>query len=583
MTLAPGASIPGESVPAAGAATGASAEASDRGRAAIDMLHAAARAVAQEPDATELAQALAQQVALAMRCEWAVVATIADDAISATTTHRHGVGAVSEQPSEALRSLIEWVAQRRQLYAGSDRASIISGAGVTLDEIGARQVIVVPALHHQGQAVAVLFAANRRVGSGFSAMDVRVLETIAQQAVVGFDRANLLDQLGEWTRGMEALLAFSAAVNQQREPATLVRDMVEHTARFLNADGGRAGLCERDEASGDLVMVSQARWHHGAWQDAPRRWVRQEGLPGYVLENEFPYLAGDYREDRLADEELRRDVRYALCVPIKNPEHAVLGFFELYRGDAGQPFSWHDAAFLESLANTTAVSIENARLVRALAAKNEEIRTLSAHHVNRLEAERQHIARELHDEAGQALVGVKLSLQAMAHAVPNTLPAIKEPLAQLRSEVNRATARLRTLARRLRPPTLDQLGLHAALQQLSQEAGDRAGFVVSLDLASLPQRLAADMETALFRITQEALTNATRHAGATQVDISLGLCERMLYLRIRDDGCGFDPGAVSGGLGLLGIRERVGMLGGEFAVQSVSGQGTTLLVKVPPR
>jgi len=362
-----------------------------------------------------------------------------------------------------------------------------------------------------------------------------------------------------------------------------VRDMVEHTARFLNAEGGRAGLCERDDETGDQVMVSRARWHHGAWQEAPRRWVRQEGLPGYVLENEFPYLAGDYREDRLADEELRRDVRYALCVPIKNPEHAVLGFFELYRGDSGQPFSWHDAAFLESLANTTAVSIENARLVRELAAKNDEIRTLSAHHVNRLEAERQHIARELHDEAGQALVGVKLSLQAMAHAVPDSLPAIKEPLAQLRNEVNRATARLRTLARRLRPPTLDQLGLHAALQQLSQEAGDRAGFVVSLDLASLPQRLATDMETALFRITQEALTNATNHARASQVDISLGICERMLYLRIRDDGCGFDPGAVSGGLGLLGIRERVGMLGGEFAVQSASGQGTTLLVKVPPR
>ncbi|MFN8667389.1 MAG: ATP-binding protein [Gemmatimonadaceae bacterium] len=91
------------------------------------------------------------------------------------------------------------------------------------------------------------------------------------------------------------------------------------------------------------------------------------------------------------------------------------------------------------------------------------------------------------------------------------------------------------------------------------------------------------METALFRITQEALTNATNHARASQVDISLGICERMLYLRIRDDGCGFDPGAVSGGLGLLGIRERVGMLGGEFAVQSASGQGTTLLVKVPPR
>jgi signal transduction histidine kinase len=574
---------PGMSMSGGGATPPAPGDASDRAHAAVDTLHGAARAVAQEPDARELAQALAQQVTLAMRCEWATVAMIVNDQVHVAATARHGVGITSEQPNDSQRALIEWVAQRRQLYSGNDGATLIAGAGVALEEFGARQVVVAPALHHQGQAVAVLLAANRRLGSGFGPLDVRLLETIAQQSVVGFDRAILLDQLGEWTRGMEALLAFSAAVNQQRDPATLVRDMVEHTARFLNAEGGRAGLAERDEETHDLVMVSHARWRHGAWHDAPRRWPRQAGIPGYVLENEFPYLAGEYPDDRLSDQELRAEVRYALCVPIKNSEHAVLGFFELYRGEGGQPFTWHDAAFLESLANTTAVAIENARLVGALAAKHEEIRTLSAHHVNRLEAERQHIARELHDEAGQALVGVKLALQAMAHTVPDTLPAIKEPLAQLRHEVNQATARLRTLARRLRPPTLDQLGLHAALQQLAQEAGDRSGFVVALDLASLPSRLAPDMETALFRITQEALTNAANHAEATQVEISLGICERMLYLRIHDDGCGFDPSAASGGLGLLGIRERVGMLGGEFAVKSAPGQGATLLVKVPPR
>ncbi len=578
MTAPPGATVSGGGVtPPVGG------DGMERARGAVDSLHAAARAVAQEPDARELTQALAQQVVLTMRCEWATVAMVVNDQVTVSATARHGVGITHDQPNDSQRALLEWVAQRRQLFVGHDATSLIAGAGIALDEMGARQAVVVPALHHQGQAVAVLLAADRRVGTGFGPLDVRLLETIAQQAVVGFDRAILLDQLGEWTRGMEALLAFSAAVNQQRDPSTLVRDMVEHTARFLNADGGRAGLAERDESSDDLVMVSQARWRHGAWCEAPRRWTRQAGLPGYVLENEFPYLAADYPDDRLADEELRGEVRFALCVPIKNSEHQVLGFFELYRGDGGQPFTWHDAAFLESLANTTAVAIENARLVGALAAKNDEVRALSAHHVNRLEAERQHIARELHDEAGQALVGVKLALQAMAHSVPDSLPAIKEPLAQLRNEVNQATARLRTLARRLRPPTLDQLGLHAALQQLAQEAGDRSGLVVSLDLASLPSRLAPDMETALFRITQEALTNVANHADAAQVDISLGLCDRMLYLRIHDDGCGFDPTATSGGLGLLGIRERVGMLGGEFAVTSSAGHGATLLVKVPPR
>jgi signal transduction histidine kinase len=91
------------------------------------------------------------------------------------------------------------------------------------------------------------------------------------------------------------------------------------------------------------------------------------------------------------------------------------------------------------------------------------------------------------------------------------------------------------------------------------------------------------METALFRITQEALTNATNHARAEHVEISLGLCDRYLYLRIADDGCGFDPTAHSGGLGLLGVRERVGMFGGECEVSSTVGQGTVLLVKVAPQ
>jgi signal transduction histidine kinase len=382
---------------------------------------------------------------------------------------------------------------------------------------------------------------------------------------------------------MEALLAFSAAVNRQRDPAVLVRDMVEHTARFLKADGGRAGLAERDDATGDVFMTSQARWNQGAWYQEARRWARHVGVPGFVLENEFPYLCAEYATDRLADEELRDQVQCALCVPIRNNEHVVLGFFELHRREGGTPFTWHDAAFLESLANTTAVAIENARLADALAAKNAEVRALSAHHVTRLEEERQHIARELHDEAGQALVGVKLSLQAMARAVPETSSALREPLDQLRAQVNEATSRLRTIARRLRPPTLDQLGLHVALGQLAQEAGDRGGFVVSLDLASLPARLSPAMETALFRITQEALTNATNHARAEHVEISLGLCDRYLYLRIADDGCGFDPAAHSGGLGLLGVRERVGMFGGECEVSSTVGQGTVLLVKVAPQ
>jgi hypothetical protein len=217
---------------------------------------------------------------------------------------------------------------------------------------------------------------------------------------------------------MEALLAFSAAVNQQRDPSTLVRDMVEHTARFLNADGGRAGLAERDESSDDLVMVSQARWRHGAWCEAPRRWTRQAGLPGYVLENEFPYLAADYPDDRLADEELRGS---RACVPIKNSEHQVLGFFELYRGD-GQPFTARRR--LPRISTTRRPSPSRMRDSWGVRGQERRGRALSAHH-EPPRGERQHIARELPTRRDRRWSGSSSPCRRWRTSVPDS-PAIKE-------------------------------------------------------------------------------------------------------------------------------------------------------------
>jgi signal transduction histidine kinase len=209
------------------------------------------------------------------------------------------------------------------------------------------------------------------------------------------------------------------------------------------------------------------------------------------------------------------------------------------------------------------------------------MRALSARHVTRLEEERQHIARELHDEAGQALVGVKLSLQAMGRLVPTEVPALRGQLAHLRAQVNDAATRLKVLARRLRPPTLDRLGLDMALQQLAQESDEHYGFEVRL-VQKLDERLPAELETALFRVTQEALTNAAAHAAAQVVEIRVEMLDRATVdLCISDNGVGFDPSERSSGLGLLGMRERVNMLGGQFAVTSAPGEGTTIRVTAP--
>lgn len=546
--------------------------------AAIEALYDCANAIMLEPDATELSASLAQALARTFRADDVIVAAVVDSAVTrCARVVRHQL-LETWRPDADEMAFLDWLVQRRApCVMPSEDVLIPPAPPVPWDN-----ALAVPALHHQGHPVALLVVGNRRATGRLGAPDIRVLETIAHQAAVAFDRAQLLAQLDSWAQGLEALFQFSATMGHERDPVVLVRDMAEHAARLLKADGGQGGLVVADGDAGDQVMESQAYWCDGRWVMRTRRWPRASGIPGTVLETEFPYLAADYPNDPVRDgTDDAPDIAYAIAVPIKNPADEVLGFFELHRRVDNGAFSWQDAAFLESVANMTAVSVENARLNAALALKTDEVRALSARHVTRLEQERQHIARELHDEAGQALVGVKLSLQAMGRLVPAEVPALREQLTHLRTQVNDAATRLKVLARKLRPPTLDRLGLDMALQQLAADSGEHFGFEVRLLMHWLAERLPTALETALFRVTQEALTNVAAHASATLVEIHVEVLEQRITLCISDNGSGFDTTERSTGLGLLGMHERVAMLGGTFGVTSTIGEGTTIRVTVP--
>ena len=547
--------------------------------ATIEAMYECARATRLEPDALMLARGLALALSRTFRAQEVIVAAVVDSEIASMARIRKSVPVPDGELTPTERQFATWLLDQRQPFASA--SSDVPSHNTPL--LPWDDVIAMPALHHQGHPVALLIVTGRRAPGRFGVNDLRVLETVAQHAAVAFDRAHLLAQLDSWARGLEALFKFSAAVGQKRDPVILVRDMAEHAARLLKADGGQGGLAVAGELVGEIVMESSAYWRDGRWIERKRRWARTVGIPGVVLETEFPYLSADYAADvaRAAPDDAP-DIAYAIAVPIKNATDDVLGFFELHRRAVNGAFSWQDAAFLESVANMTAVAIENARLGAALALKNDEVRALSARHVTRLEQERQHIARELHDEAGQALVGVKLSLQAMGRLVPAEVPALREQLTHLRTQVNDAATRLKVLARRLRPPTLDRLGLDMALQQLAHESGEHFGFEVRLLMHWLEQRLPEELETALFRVTQEALTNVAAHAEAKLVEIHVDVRDNALVsLCISDDGIGFDTSERSAGLGLLGMRERVSMLGGEFSVTSAPGEGTTIRVTAP--
>jgi signal transduction histidine kinase len=201
------------------------------------------------------------------------------------------------------------------------------------------------------------------------------------------------------------------------------------------------------------------------------------------------------------------------------------------------------------------------------------------------EDERLRLARELHDETGQVLVAAMLDLKRLE---PETNRQGREILRRLRSQLDKMDASLNRVARELRPTAIDDLGVAKGLAAHISGWSERFAIAVdfhclNVDLDALP----ADVGTVLFRICQEALTNIAKHArGATDVGITVDRSGRVLRLTIEDNGCGFDPAAPAGegeprtGLGIAGMRERLALIGGELLIESSSGVGTTIFVRI---
>ncbi len=225
--------------------------------------------------------------------------------------------------------------------------------------------------------------------------------------------------------------------------------------------------------------------------------------------------------------------------------------------------------------------------------KTDQAERLAAQVIMAQEEERRRVARELHDEAGQALTAVIIGLERGLASMPEVYAADlpvqpRKLISDLRDLAAQTLDEVRKLALELRPSVLDDLGLVAALRQYVRSTGERSGLIAQLtvtgwDEAFSNDRLAPQVETALFRIAQEALTNAIRHARATSVQVRLRRTSDTVNLEVRDDGIGLGAAAPSDGehLGMFGMRERARLLGGSFIATPVSPRGTLVQVSVP--
>lgn len=216
----------------------------------------------------------------------------------------------------------------------------------------------------------------------------------------------------------------------------------------------------------------------------------------------------------------------------------------------------------------------------------DQLRALTHSLQNAREQEAARIAQQLHDDLGQELSVLKLELERVRKKLPGTgSPAAQEAtvlIDEIGNRIDGAVQSVRRISSELRPGVLDRLGLAAGLEWLLREFERRSAIKVELITRNVDERAQPDISTALFRITQEALTNVVRHAHATRVQAELEEEDGQLVLRLCDDGTGFDPqrGDDRPSLGLLGIRERAARLGGTVEIRSAPGTGTLLVVKV---
>jgi signal transduction histidine kinase len=274
-----------------------------------------------------------------------------------------------------------------------------------------------------------------------------------------------------------------------------------------------------------------------------------------------------------------------LLVPLR-ARGRVIGSLGVFRSDARHPYTADDEILFQDLADRAALAIDNSRLYQAVLDREQRLQDLVGRLIAAQEEERRRVAYDIHDGLAQIAVGTHQHLQAFAQHYRPRSPQARTDLYRA-LELSRQTIReSRRVIANLRPTALDDFGLATAIQlQVDELRAD--GWAIDLVESLGATRLPLAVETALYRATQEALTNVRKHAGSKQVVIRLERRNGSVRLEIRDHGRGFDPDRVQNGsglgerVGLAGMRERVALIGGRHDVRSAPGQGTQIIIEAP--
>jgi signal transduction histidine kinase len=426
----------------------------------------------------------------------------------------------------------------------------------------------------RGEAWGNLYLTEKE-GGGFTARDEEAAVILADWAAVAIANARLYEtseqrrqELEKAVRGLEATRDIAVAIGGEFALAPTLELIAKRGRALVGARSLVIMLRDNEE----LVVQAAAGHVHDA---IGVRLAIVDSTSGQVLEQRRP--------ERIADVDSRLRIaaetfgvvgaKTALLVPMLHRGEAmgVLGAFD--HGEHGEPFSPDDEQMLRAFASSAATAV-------ALAQSVQEDRLRSS--MAAAEAERRRWARELHDETLQGLGGLRVLLSAALRRgeLASSQEAMREAVERIEQEIGN----LRSIITELRPAALDDLGLRTAIEALLERQRERSSLVIESELA-LPgsaDRLEEGLETAVYRLVQEALTNVVKHARATHARVLVRAGAEELMVEVRDDGRGFEMGAQAQGFGLSGMRERVALAGGTLQIES-NGAGTVVRARIPTR
>ncbi|MBV9267962.1 MAG: AAA family ATPase, partial [Acidobacteriaceae bacterium] len=383
--------------------------------------------------------------------------------------------------------------------------------------------------------------------------------------------------------------AVSGEIVMEKLVETLLRTAIEQAGAergvLILSRGEELRIQAEAHTSGSSVAVSLRDAPVSA-EELPESFVRYAARTQENVVVNDASAPGPFCEDAYIR---RKQARSILCLPLVKQSRLVALLY-LENNLTTGAFTPQRTSVLKVLASAAAMSLENSRLYRELEqreanleATRAEIQALNERLFRSQEEERSRIARELHDDLSQQLAALSLKVSGLDSRLAGCAPEVGRETVMLRKRIADAVATVRQISHELHPGLLEQVGLRIALKAHCEQLSSGAGTPIVFDSSGLTREPSAPVRLCLFRIAQEALQNASKHAPESRVEVRLTEANRRVILTIHDNGPGFDPNRIIAGhgLGLLSMRERARLVDGSWRIESVPGQGTTVVAEVP--